>query len=483
MVGICVVGLLAVSRKPELALLAAVGIPFGVLLLAWPNLATWGVVFLIYTNAPVIAVKFHGVPFIVGATVPLLLAIPLAYFLVIRREGLLIDPVFPLVALFVVVHLFGVLFSTKPDLAIQHVVTLVVEGVVLFFLVTNAVRDEQALRGVVWTLLVAGAFLGGLSVIQWATGTYRNHYGGFAQVEEDAGFRSEGSRVQRQGGPLGNKNRYAQIMSMLFPLGLFVAWGARSRLLRLAAWGATGFIMLGIALTFSRGAMVAFGVLVIVMLVMRLISLRQCAAVGAAAMLLVLAVPQLTDRMLSLVPLVNSLGGTDGGMHQADGSLQSRAAETLAGVLMFAEHPLTGVGPGMYPRHYPEYGQRMASMISGLKFKEEFRQPHSLYVELAAELGLPGLLLFLMIVGCVIRRLLLARRSCLPDRPLAANLALGFCLAVFMYLATGLFIHMSYIRWFWLMLGLATAAARILQTGSSSPERWTGFALGKSPTD
>src|SRR5688572_26773482 len=44
----------------------------GLALFVWPDLATLLVIFILYTNAAVIAVNFHGVPYIVGAAVPVL---------------------------------------------------------------------------------------------------------------------------------------------------------------------------------------------------------------------------------------------------------------------------------------------------------------------------------------------------------------------------------------------------------------------------
>ena len=51
-----------------------------------PQIATLLVTFAIYSNTPALATKFHGVPFIVAAAVPLLLLIPIGFRVVLRRE-------------------------------------------------------------------------------------------------------------------------------------------------------------------------------------------------------------------------------------------------------------------------------------------------------------------------------------------------------------------------------------------------------------
>ena len=167
-----------------------------------------------------------------------------------------------------------------------------VEGIGLYFLLTNVVRTPEMLRRVIWVLLAAGAFLGFLSVDQDTAQTYSNNYWGFAQMSNAAfGTGSEdiyGKVLQRRlAGPLGDQNCYAQNMPMLVPLGFFRFWGERSRLLRILAAVATGFCAMGVALTFSRGAAVAFVLVLVIMDVyapyQALANRPDCAGRGAAA--------------------------------------------------------------------------------------------------------------------------------------------------------------------------------------------------------
>ena len=117
--------------------------------------------------------------------------------------------------------------------------TFVVEGIGLYFLIINTIRSVDTLRWVVWVLLAVGTFLGVLSFYQDATKTYDNNYGGFAQMSDaliDSGSGVTGADLQpRLAGPIGEKNRYAQIMLMLVPLGLFWAISARRRLPKILA--------------------------------------------------------------------------------------------------------------------------------------------------------------------------------------------------------------------------------------------------------
>ena len=429
--------------------------------LVWPDAPILAVVFVLYTNAAGIAVQFHHVPFIVGAAFPLVLLLPLVKAVLFRREKLVVDKILPLILVFVLIQAIGTWFADKPDVAILNLVQSAVESIGFYFLLTNVIRTPETLRRVIWTLLAAGTFMGGLSVVQQSTRTFNNNYGGFAQMS-NASFRTgektiEGDVEQnRLSGPIGEQNRYAQIMLMLVPLGMFRLWGERSGALRILAVVSTGFCLAGAALTFSRGGAVGFVLVLIVMVLMGYIRLRQLATVFVGIAVLLVALPQFSARMASMGRLA-SMGSDDGNADStADGSIRSRLGEMMAAALVFADHPVIGVGPGLYPDHYRQYAE-----ILGVKFKQKNRQAHSLYLALAAEAGGAGLLCFLFMVGLTLRELTRSLGNSGRSIPEMATLASGLMFALVVYLTTGLFLHFSFARYFWFILALAGAAARI----------------------
>jgi putative inorganic carbon (HCO3(-)) transporter len=467
LVGTMVAGL-AVD-KPNLALAACLALGIGAAAVAWPHATTLAVVFLIYTNAPVVAVRFHGAPMLLAAAMPLALLIPIAHLVFLRGEKLIVDRVFLLILVLMMAYLAASVFSRDTGRSLAMTANHAIEGAGLYLLIVNAVRTPEVLRRVVWVLLAAGAFMGALSVCQQITGQYDNKFGGFAQLEEVHGGFATGEaeqgmvvRQRRLAGPLGQQNRYAQIMLMLVPLGLFCGWQARSWTGRWLAVAATGLVSLGLALAFSRGAALGFLMMLAVMVALRYVTLRQCAMIGLGMALLLAAVPQYAARMKSLLPLVGVVQQQGPGIGAADSSIRSRLGEMLAATLMFAEHPLVGVGPGMYSRHYQTYAARVGTeLVDDIHVKEEMREPHVLYLGLAAELGAVGLLSFLAIVAVMLVDLARARRWCLTAHPDMAKTLTGFFLAIVAYLVTGFFLHFAYIRFFWLIVALASAAVHI----------------------
>lgn len=418
-------------------------------------------VFILFTNAAVVAAEFHGVPQTLASAVIVLLFVPLARHLVLERQPLAITPVLPLVFAFMGALFLGAALSSEPGVAGRFVVTYLTEGLLLYLLVSNAVRGVETLNKVVWVMILAGSLLGALSLFQEVTGTYANDYGGFAQVdrlESGGGFNVSGDEEDevlrpRLGGPLGSENRYAQILAVLLPLALIKAFREPSRRLRLAAAVGALLIAGGLMLTFSRGAAVALGATLLVMVLLKAIRVRHFLAMLAVMTAVVaFVVPDYVIRLSSLESVTEFRSDP---AEVSDAAILGRGTENLAAFNTFVDHPLTGVGPGVYFREYSrEYANRL-----DLRYIGNERRGHNLYLELAADTGLIGLGTFLAMVTTALVQLLRAFRYWRSRDPQRASLASGFFFALFAYLATGVFLHLSYQRFFWVLLALASAVA------------------------
>ena len=463
-------GLLLVARGDFLLLAAPFALVLGAyLLLRRPDWATPLFAFLLYSNTSAVLVQVHDVPFLVAAALPGVLLVPIARDLLWRGQPLVLTPALPFVVAFLAVQLGGALWARRPDEAMEAVVTSFLEGLVLYLLVTNAIRTPQVLRQVVWSLLAAGAAMGALVAFQHLTGTYENDYGGFAQVDVSGlGFVVDAvaeTRQPRIGGPLGMPNRFAQIMAILVPVALFQIQASPGRRAKLAAAACLGLLMVGFALGFSRGAAVGLGATFLVTIALGYVSLRQLALVGCALLGMALVVPQYAVRLASLAKVADAVTDEAGpGLGDADSSTQGRITEMVAGLLIFADHPLLGVGPEMYRRHYPEYAR-----VAGGRVRPNTREAHSLPVHIAAEHGALGLGLFAAIFLVTFRDLWRARARVLRLRPDHALLTTGVMLALVTFCTTSVFLHASFIRYQWFLLALAGATARVMLGATVAP--------------
>lgn len=458
--GAVAIGLVALERgKIDLLFLLVGAAIVGYVSLSRPNVAIYLAMFLLYTNTPVIAKRFHGIPHPIVYSVPLLLLLPIAYRVLFRGQQIFFPRVTVWITLFLMVQTVGAFVSIDPPAAFESVLISITEGALLFLLIVNAVRTEQVLHGVVWAFLAGGAFLGAVSAHQYLTNSYDKNYGGFAQTE-GKGFGVQGERVKiiqnRAAGPLAVKNRYAQIMLMLFPLGLSQFCGERKALLKWLAIAATILIMIGWALTFSRGSAIAFALTVTVMVGLGHLRLRQLVIVGALAGVLLLALPQFRVRLASLETLPALLTGKMTSANRPDGAVTGRVTEMLAAARVYVDHPIIGVGPSMFRNYSQEYGN-----VGGLKALETRREAHCLYAAVAAEFGTFGLIALFGGVFVTLRDLRRTCLACADSHPLLSRLATGFFLMIVVYLTTGIFEHFSFIRYFWTMMALATACVCI----------------------
>jgi putative inorganic carbon (hco3(-)) transporter len=460
--GLVVSALLGVMivQQPLLGFAAVFGIALALAVLALPDLAIFAVTFLIYTNAAAVAVKYHDVPYTAGILIPGLLIVPVAYHFY-RRRPVIADVGTLAVVVFLFVQLVSTLLSDDQGYAFSELRVFVVEGVAIYLLIRNAVRTVNVLRLVVWTMLLAGVLMAGVVIFQEVTASYSKPFMGFGQVGREW-FIGHAANP-RLSGPIGDPNYFAQILLVLVPIGLLRFFGERTMFLRLLAAGATGVIAFALTLTFSRGAGVAFVVVLVMMTVFRYIPLYQLLIVVLGLVLLLNFVPAYKERVATLGSIA---GGAETGS-SVDQSVRSRSTEMKAAAQVFLDHPLVGVGPGSFPLYYQEYANRVGLDVheaaeSGARRGEEARrESHNIFLSIAADLGILGLASFLAILFVTFRRLNRSRKRWLRSHPEAANLAASFLLGLAAYLTSGLFLTLAFERYFWLLLALAGSAATL----------------------
>ena len=444
------------ADAPLLVVAGASALFLAIAMVLRPDVATLTSIAVIYSNAAVVLVKFHNLPPFAAAFVPLLLLVPLARDLVVRRLPVVAPPAMRWMVVLLGIYLISALFSADTKRSWDAVTVFLTEGFILYFLVINVIRSPDMVRGVTWTLLAAGAFVSLFAVHQTITGNYDSNYLGFAQA--DAAIRTgvttlTGDVFQpRMAGSIGETNRFAQTMLMLVPLGIFRVVAERSTVLKVVAGLMTLLITLGVILSFSRGAAVGLAVLVIALMAMRMVRARHALVVVIALAVILAAFPQYTNRLTSLA----GVGGLEGtGTSAVDNSLLSRVTETAAAGLVMLDHPVIGVGPAMFPAYYEPYANNIGILVRN----DAEREAHNLYLGVGAELGVPGLIVFLLVAMSVVQMLREARRASIVRRPDLERLTTPFLLALLTYYVTGMFLHLSFGRFYWLMLAVATAAA------------------------
>jgi len=458
--GIAIGLAVALGPAPVIVVAGLLGILVAIGIAQRPTLAIPIAVGIVYSNAVVVAAQFHGAPIALALVIPALLVIPVLDLLVARRAPVVGLPLLGLAAAYLLVLVLAAIAARNPPGAAEELWRFVTEGAVLYILLLQGVRTPRLLWSVIGVLLVVGGVLGLLSVIQQATGAFDETFLGFARsTSQGFEFGTEaGTAVQqRVGGPIGEQNRYGQVMLALVPLGIVALRHARGWAVRIAVGVLLVFILAAVALTYSRGAALTAVILIAALIPLRLVSWRGFVAVVAIGILAIVVVPGLGARLLTLEDVT---AASDAG----DRVISQRLNDMLTAFLVFTEHPLLGIGPGQFSTVYLEYSQRVPGLAGVLDF-----EAHTLYGEVAAETGLLGIITFFGLIGGTLVLLVRARRNAVRvGRRDLADLAAGFILVIVVHLGTGLFLHLSYPRYFWVPLGLAAAAA-VVVTRESRP--------------
>jgi putative inorganic carbon (HCO3(-)) transporter len=417
---------------------------------AKPDAATGVVVFALYTNTPSVAYSFEGVPIYIAGSVLALILIPFLYYLIFEHRPVVFTRPFRLMLVYLAVSLASAAVSRDAAQSAGRISAYLAEGIAIYFLVTNTIRSQKSLRVVTWALVLAGMLLGALSTYQGVTRKYQQNFGGLAQVQtvdEDTGERLAQPRAA---GPIGETNRYAQLMLVLLPLALFRWWDERSILLRAASAVAVLVIVSAIAFTFSRGAGVAAILMLLLLRVLGYLKTKHLIVAIAAAGLVCAAIAP-----LYLLRFSRLSSATD--IRSADSAMRGRATENLAALRIFLGHPLLGVGPGQAPVLIQVYGN-----ADGYRRLDTSRRAHNMYLEELAETGVVGFLTFIAIVASTLIQLERARRYCSEFRSEEAHLITGILVAIATYMFSALFLHLAFIRYYYLLLALGGVTAHLL---------------------
>ena len=285
------------------------------------------------------------------------------------------------------------------------------------------------------------------------------HPGGATSLTLGAQFRSAG--------PIGEPNRYAQVLVVLLPLAALRFRRERSRALRWLSLASAALICGGIILTFSRGAMLTavfiFGLLVY----FRFIRPLPMVVAALSLSLLVLALdPQAALRFASLGGVKSLLANRTSGYKEPaqsqtgipDTSVVRRYVLNVATWHVFLDHPILGVGPGHFAEYYSMPYSNRVGLIEQLK---KYRG-HNLYFETLAETGILGLASFLAIIVAIMHGLWRIWKRLQQEGSEFADTAIAFFLCLVAYLISAVFAHLSYQRYLWLLIALSSAAINIL---------------------
>jgi putative inorganic carbon (hco3(-)) transporter len=284
---------------------------------------------------------------------------------------------------------------------------------------------------------------------------------GFYSVKGGIFFLMTGGRVQ---GPpdtmIADNNTLGLAMIMAWPLMHYLRETSEDRFIRLGLLGAMALSAVAIIGTYSRGALVGFSFMVLYLWwkskrKILFAVLGICALIPAAMFL----PAQWTERMQS----IND--------YQDDASAQGRLEAWGIALKVAGDRPLTGIG-------FDAMVQREATV----RYAPERKVPHvahSIWFEPLADLGIPGLTIFVAIglTGIFQAHVIRRQTKFSPEWLWAFNLATMAEIALAGYFVAGTFLSMPYYDFYYGVIALLSvlygivARARRERSFAFAPQR------------
>jgi len=360
------------------------------------------------------------------------------------RRGLTVTEITPELAgvvCFGFVILATAPFSVWRGGAVGTFTEIYVKVILIFVLMVNTLRSTKRIEQFTWLIVVASGYIGFRAVLDYGRGINMVEYG----------------RVQGAvGGMFKNPNDLALNMVAVLPLAAWLALESDA-VWRRGVAALSAVLMLG-AVIVSQSRSGSLGLAAMVVVFGAQLLRRRPGVVLAGALAVVLALP------LAPSSYWHRLSSITDGTQDDTGSREARTTLLKESWAAFVSHPLTGVGAGQFKNYDPDGRQ------------EAWRESHNVVLQVAAELGIFGLMAF----GFLVLRAILASRqttrllrglAATPERERLASHAAAVTASLAGWCVCALFASVAYNWTFYYLLALAVAPREVVRDRLAQPNR------------
>src|SRR5262245_35316422 len=323
-------------------------------------------------------------------------------------------------------------FSYWPGGSVMLLTDSYLKAIVFFWLIGTLVTTEARLRAFGWTLAFCSMPLAVMAVQHYLDGEFlRTGVEGLKRISGYTGLS-------------GNPNDLALTLNLIVPVTGVLLFTSRSALGRVAAAAILLVAIAAVILTFSRAGFLTLGAIVLLSLIF--MAKRRAPKTAAAVVVCALAAaPMMPAGYVERLSTITDI--------EADktGSAQGRWSDFRVATTIVARNPVLGVG----------LGQDILALnqARGLTW----RSVHNAYLQCAVDLGLPGLLLFLWLLGSSFNSARRAERDadCHPARRDVSVFAAAVQVALVAFVVGACFHPIAYQFYFFCVAGLAVALKHI----------------------
>jgi putative inorganic carbon (HCO3(-)) transporter len=290
--------------------------------------------------------------------------------------------------------------SVLPDVTLEAIYRLLT-GIALYYVIVNWANSTDRLRWLTGGTIVTGFLLAlaALVGVKWS-----------AEGELFRGFALFYDRLPLLVPDAVNPNVMAGALVVLFPFALawLLFWGEQSSWPELVLIVVGTVLMLGVLiLTQSQGGWMGLAIILIIITLLRWRWGKWLILVIAAAGLVVI-------RWVGIVPILNALM-----LNNTLGGLDTRVEVWSRALYMIEDFPITGIGMSLFED------------VAGLLYpfftvSREVPHVHNLFLQVAVDMGIPGLIAWLAIwLLAVLGAWQVYRYGCSTNNRALAGLGVG----------------------------------------------------------
>lgn len=347
--------------------------------------------------------------------------------------------------------LCSILMSPEPRFGLYGLINLAY-FTLLFLYLSNNVLTPTHLRRLLGWFMLAMAATSVVAVIEYASGQI--HTGGLLSVLGGGKATTViDTDVLRVGGLLGSPNALATVLVQALPLMLAFFLSPLSGYRKTLVLSGLSVGVLALIVTYSRGAWLVFGV--ILMFMLSVMPVHRVGMVrGGWLTKTVLVLGLLAALAMPLYGHVYTRLTSDD-----HGSAYSRLTMARVALRIIKDNPWFGVGLGNYENVMHRYDQGPE------RAHRDFPWPvHNIYLNITAEIGLLGGGCFLLVCLLAVWQGVRAMRT---SDPFLRTAAMGLTIGLVGFLLVGLKelgpLGAEIYRSFWLAVGLLVATRRLAE--------------------
>lgn len=340
------------------------------------------------------------------------------------------SPAITLVFALVAWALVTVPFSHWPGGSVAYLLEMFSKTVIVFVLLTQVIDNLAKLRWITWGLVLMSIPLAMTTVANFMSGVQIE---GTARV---AGYSA---------GLTENPNDMALMLNLILCLCIALLLDARRRTVKVLLACIAGLLVVAIIATFSRAGFLTLGVIGL-SYAWFLRTRPQRVWVPVLLALVVLALPLVPASYFERIDTISNIEA------DSSGSAQTRLQDMKVALKLGITNPLVGAGIGM------------DELVMNEARGETWTKIHNVYLQYLVELGLPGLVLFLLLYHKCLAATgeIRGRHGAKADPGSLFHIAQGLRVSLLAFAVAALFHPVAYHFYFYFFAGLAVAAGRIL---------------------